>query len=199
MANNGTMGTGDGTQINPFAPPSADDDVPMSFVTAGAGEASALELRLDVEAFVGKRAAYYWRNWKDALLGEGEGRAIGVHIPAFFLSFGWLIYRKMYKECAILFAATTAVGIAITLAIGESHILERGVGLLLSLLFAGNANRLYLRKARRIIADARVLHVNPRVRREYLARRGGTSVLALFFVFLGVLGLGFFAGRLLGS
>lgn len=172
-------------EVNPFAPPLTYDDEAAIVAEAGAGEAGALQLRLDIDAFVGKRSAYYWHNWKDALL--SNGRAKGVHIPAFFLSFAWLIYRKLYKECAVLFAVTAVASVAIELLIGESHILERAVSLVFSIAMAGNANHLYLRKARRALAEARALHPNPHDRRKHLARMGGTSWHALFLCFLAAL------------
>jgi hypothetical protein len=141
-----------------------------------------------VQAFAGKRANYYWRQW--SRVGPGR-RFAGFNWAAALLSFFWLLYRRMYRE----FAAV--IGIAVVVALLEAllaYVLGRGASDAMSRLdnaalglaagFLGNT--LYLRRARAAVADARARHPDsPAEQQAFLAARGGTSWLA---VFLGLTG-----------
>jgi Protein of unknown function (DUF2628) len=180
--------------INPYAPP----ETPVDQASVAAVAAHDLT-REEVAAFVGDKHAYYWRNWRRAV---GGSLRAGFNLAAFFLSFAWLLYRKMYREFFIGLAALIGVGIlqGVAGALTEADLkgLDRAVDLAVAVTMGMLGNGLYLRRAQRVIASARAQEPDPERRAALLKARGGTSwissLLAVVF-FLGIWALVGMAAR----
>src|SRR5262245_53647947 len=92
-----------GDPINPYAAPQTPAD------EASVDGAPAHDLTFEeVAAFVGNNHAKYWDRWKRA---AGGGIRAGFNVAAFFFSFAWLLYRKMYREFFIGIGALLGLGI----------------------------------------------------------------------------------------
>jgi hypothetical protein len=136
---------------------------------------NAAELRLDVDAFVGEKSGYYWRQWSEALTHGGSVR--GFNWPALLFTDGWFFFRKMYGEgLAALLAGLVLSGASLStrnlwFAAG-SHSLRIAMGFF--------ANRLYLRKFERVrlAAGSKVGEAESGEKRNYLRSIGGTNLKA---------------------
>ena len=124
------------------------------------------------------------------------------HWAAFFMTFGWLLYRKRYLDCVVYCVAGWSfikVNIVIILAVAEYALigfLADGmqwpvrilIGLAVWVFWSGMvarwADAYYYRTARREIADA--LELYPRdeaAQKQHLRREGGVSLLGLSVAF----------------
>jgi Tfp pilus assembly protein PilE len=144
-------------------------------------------------AFTGGKADYYLPRF--ARLARGGGAA--WHWPAFFITWWWLLYRKMWAWAALyfflpylfLFALGVVAGVA-GVGGGAEHVGEvlvwgwlayvAGSFLLPPLL----ANRLYFNHARSVIATARAQRGSNEQVLARIEARGGTSHIALIIVVL---------------
>lgn len=130
-----------------------------------------LEDEKELRAFVGDEAGYYLGVWS-------KGGQVSFNWAAFLFSAPWLFYRKMYG-IAVLFLA---VGIALVAVLPELAV-TFGLALLCGLF----GNRLYCWQARRAVREACFKEPLEENRLKMLARRGGTSVVAVFLFLLVVL------------
>ena len=151
------------------------------------------------EIFVGPRNAQYYRERFTRF--ESGGSSASWHWPAFFLTTGWLFYRKMWLwgllyllVLPILLQVVAAI-VAITVGPGVGgatyFVLWIGLSLVAIPIFAA---RLYYGHARTKIARESVNNGSDEQLRLAVARAGGTSwvgVLVVFIVggifFLGIL------------
>jgi hypothetical protein len=168
---------GGGTSPNPYAPPLAAPEpaVPRE------GDAPTRE---ELEAFVGKKASYYWR--KSARNRHDDGLMAGWNWAAAFLSIFWLLYRRMHKEfwitMGILVMWGAAEGVleeAAQLAPEVARSIERFGNFVFAVVMGMIGNGLYLRRVRREVLQSRQLFsADPQGHRAHLAKRGGTSWIA---------------------
>lgn len=135
-------------------------------------------------AFVGDNYAYYQRRW--AAMAR-SGKRFSFNWPAFWLSFIWLAYRKMYlyaflyvlfiiveSGVEILLDVPDRVGLAITLAIG--------------VVTGGYANFVYRLRADKVIAAVKAAGREDAAAEA--ARCGGTSLpAALASILLALFGV----------
>lgn len=156
--------------------------------------------RLD-KWYIGERSqAYYLRRFAEI---DKAGRLIPRwHWAAFFMTFGWLLYRKRYMDCFVYCVAGVSfikLNIVIVLAILEFVMISRleldiqmpvrimvgiGIWLFWSAMIARWADAYYYRMARREIADALVLHKGDlETQKQYLRYHGGVSLLGLSIAF----------------
>lgn len=152
-----------------------------------------------VEAFVGTKNTDYYAS-RFARFDQGGPRT-GWHWPAFFLTFYWLLYRKMWLYAALYFILPyllmIPVGAAIAAATGSegqalalSTVVWVGGFFILPPMFATSLYyRHYNAKAEAVAAGT-----SNRVRQlTQLAEKGGTSGVALFliggFVLVAVIGI----------
>jgi hypothetical protein len=161
---------------NPYAAP----ETPADMATVDGGAPAHDLTREEVRAFVGLRNAYYWRNWQRA---TGGSLRAGFNWAAFFLSFGWMLNRKMYRETLVGFAILLAVGVLQGLAAYTTgmnlNALGRVEDIAVAVTMGMLGNGLYLRRARRIIADVRAREPDPERREALLRARGGRSWLGI--------------------
>lgn len=152
-------------------------------------------------AYFGKQAPYYLHQ----LHRLQEGGWPLFHVPAFFLGFFWMAYRRMYLVALsfillVMLEGTVEEGIFYLIGIGDQAAQWSGrlLSLLISLLVGSFANRVYLWDARRQIRAAMrtgPLHVEE-LRLAHIAERGGTSwkavlvcIVLIIFAFLVVMNL----------
>ena len=83
----------------------ADDRCTDAFSMSGEHSSGTISDDEAMQIFVGKKYDLYVRKW--ARFAE---KKISWNWPGFFLNVAWLIYRKMYRHAALLFAATLGVG-----------------------------------------------------------------------------------------
>ncbi len=162
--------------VNPYAAPATPADLASSQGTA------AHDLtREEVRAFVGDKSAnYYWRSWQRV---QGGGLRAGFNFAAFFLNFAWLLYRKMYREFLVLAAALVGLGVVhgVIEALTEKNLdaIDKVENVVVAVTMGLLANGLYLRRAQRVIGNARAQEPDPARREALLRARGGTSWLGL--------------------
>ena len=134
---------------------------------------------------------------------ESAGRAgVSWHWPAFFLTFYWLLYRKMWRNALIYFVLPYAVVIALGIfgsLLGEAS--ASLVGLAFFAYWAAMffvpalyANAWYYRHCQKKIAQARASSGDAQRQLGMLAGQGGTSNVAL--IVLLVVGMIAFVGVL---
>ncbi len=142
---------------------------------------------------------YYLQRFADY---EASGKSsLGWHWPAFFITFYWLLYRKMWLAALLYFIlpylCTSVFGL-ITSLLGESRGLMMLGGYLaytlaILLLPPLLANGLYYRHCQSKIRQAEQLHDDRERQLGYLRAKGGTSHVMLFVVlivgFIAVIGI----------
>jgi hypothetical protein len=134
----------------------------------------------ELRAFVGDEADYYLAAWF-------KGGRASFNWAAFLFSAPWLFYRKMYRVAALFLA----IGIALTFVLPEL-VVTFGLALLCG--FYGNW--LYYRRARGVVRKVRATEPLEENRVKLLARRGGTSPIAVLVLLLVVVLGPLFAGQL---
>lgn len=125
--------------------------------------------------------------------------SVGWHWPAFFVTFYWLLYRKMWGKAAIYFflpylVVTVVVGIAS--AFGSSAVVVAYGAYVVGLfaLPALFADGIYYSVCKKRIKAALAANGTQQGQRILITQKGGTSNIALIIVC--VLGLFFFVGIL---
>jgi hypothetical protein len=182
---------------NPYKPPAEDNPyrTPMFSDLPNMGEAPELQptesspSEAELRTFVGRNANYYLRKWAPALHDSRPVR--GFNWAAFGLFGLWLGYRKMYRVALIAFGIIGAETVFEELAIGAGFVseqqisaLSRLVGLAVWIVCGMYSNAWYLAHAKRQIAKIRASGLKGDAYREALTRRGGTSLVASFGLFL---------------
>ena len=142
---------------------------------------------------------YYLQRFEEY---EANGKTtIGWHWPAFFITFYWLLYRKMWLAALLYFilpyVCTSLLGLVSSM-LGASGAPMMGIGYLayilaILLLPPMFANGLYYRHCQSKIRQAEQLHDDRERQLGYLSAKGGTSSIILFVVlifgFIAVIGI----------
>jgi hypothetical protein len=174
---------------NPYAAPRS---AALSPFAAMPGNAEEQELR----AFVGPRADNYLRRWAPLL--QGTGSSDGFNWPAFLFSGIWLPYRKMYAAAMIFYGLVLASSVVeelyfpVVMHRETPAALDRILGLAMAAVCGMFANRWYLLRAKRVIAEARASGYRGDALLQTVAQRGGTNLLAgfgMFILFVAVTGV----------
>jgi Tfp pilus assembly protein PilE len=148
-----------------------------------------------------KNQDYYLRQF--ARFDEAGKPGITWHWPALFVTFYWLLYRKMWLNAFLYFVAPYAIMIPVGFVAAIAGIPGRGDSILAvgNLLFLGAvfllpplyANALYYRHCRKKIAEVRASSNDVQRQLGELTGKGGTSgviiIFLLVFVFIAVLGI----------
>jgi hypothetical protein len=156
---------------------------PVCVGSAGvAPDAEALS-RAEIEAYAGVNGRVYW----DMLSASTSTRSlfVGFNVAAAALPFVWLAYRKMLRECALVF--TMGVFLAAFLRVIPA-LRDRTLFfdyLIPSVAMGLLGNGLYLRRIRIVAQRIRRSEPDPDRRLFLLAERGGTSWLAAVVLALG--------------
>lgn len=101
----------------------------------------------------------------------------------------WFLYRKMYLKffvILIIFYTETQF---------ENHVLARLIGteqtklfslavnIILTVTLGIIGNNLYLKKAKRMVEQAQITFADPEQQKEFLAKKGGTSIVLVMVAF----------------
>jgi type IV pilus assembly protein PilA len=165
---------------NPYAQPAAQ--------AAATPEQQKLS---DYELAIGRNVAYYLPKFESY---DAGGSTISWHWPAFFVTSGWYLYRKMWLwgllNLFFPFIASIAVGMLAALlklsgaAVGFAMLAAIFVEQILLTVFA---NALYWRHVDGIIRNVpRTLADKPDKRMRRIEREGGTSIGAMIGILFGV-------------
>ncbi|MDN8617125.1 DUF2628 domain-containing protein [Variovorax ginsengisoli] len=154
--------------------------------------AASEEAREFYELAIGeKNRDYYLRRFEEF---DREGTRLGWHWPAFFFTFWWLMYRKMWGKAALYFLLPSIIGAAI----GAVAITAPGFAVLAYCIYLLGlfvippliSNGGYYRHCQKLIASARHTSSNPQAQFALLARKGGTSNIALILLAIMAIGAG---------
>jgi len=130
-----------------------------------------------------KNRDYYLRRFEEF---DREGTKFGWNWPAFFFTFWWLMYRKMWGKAALYFILPNiiAAGIGASAAVAPGFAVFAYCAYLLGLFVIPPliSNGGYYRHCQKLIASARNTSNNPQAQFAVLARKGGTSNIALILV-----------------
>lgn len=141
----------------------------------------------DLANFVGSNAAYYLERFRQIERGGGAS----WHWPAFFVTSGWLLYRKMWFYAfayiillpVVLTIAFAALGFMIgqTLADLAFQLVYLGIAFIAMPMIA---NRLYLKHAKRRIAKVHAGTAGGDAGAQAIAAAGGTNLVAALLLLL---------------
>ncbi len=136
---------------------------------------------------------------------DGQGTAgVSWHWPAFFITFYWLLYRKMWLNAFAYFllpyVLMIPIGITAGLASSSQNVAQTiiFIGWLMLLLAVWTlppmyANAIYYNHCKKRISEASALSTDPRQQLASLALKGGTSwiavIIVMAFVFVGSIGV----------
>ena len=138
----------------------------------------------ELRAFVGPKAKYYLSAWRATV---NEKRTT-FNWAAFFGTAAWLLYRKMYRLAALCLGVIFCVSIVEDIA--SASVPAAVWGLTTGIIVGYYGNRWYFHHALRAVGQLRSSGLRA------LAKRGGTSpvaVLVLFILVLVALLLGYLA------
>jgi len=126
------------------------------------------------ESFFQKSKNYYLERLKNFLYFNDK---ISFSPYAFFFSYMWLAYRKMYLEIIVSMFVLGIVEVIISLFIDLSGA-DRIIGIIYATIFGFTGNYFYLLKAKRKVAYADSNYENIDDKINYLNKRGGVSYIA---------------------
>ena len=153
------------------------------------------------KAVLGPKNRYYYLDRFARFDAEGKTSA-SWHWPAFFITFYWLLYRKMWLAALGYFFLPSLLywlvnGIAIVSGHGSGHMLSVSWNLIylagIFFLPPMYANSLYYNRCKKMIAEAKAASADTQRQLGELSGKGGTSniaiIILLFFVFFAFLGI----------
>lgn len=141
----------------------------------------------DLASFVGSNAEYYLERFRQIESGGGTS----WHWPAFFITSGWLLYRKMwfyaFAYIILLPVALVTVFGVLGLIIGEAaadtifQVVYLGIAFIAVPIVA---NRLYFHHARRRIAKVHASTAGSSASAPAIAAAGGTNLVAALLLLI---------------
>lgn len=146
-----------------------------------------------------KNQDYYLRRFQQ--FDQAGKSGVTWHWPAFFITFYWLLYRKMWLYALLIFLIPIVVGVFIgvleaiykdsgTLIIGLGYLAFWFAFVFLPPMYA---NALYYRQCKKKIAEVQASSSDVQRQLGELAGRGGTSnaalIVILILVFISVIGM----------
>lgn len=145
------------------------------------------------DAAIGPKNTEYYRS--RFVKFDDDSSRVSWNWPAFFITFYWLLYRKMWAWAALYFFLPIVVSLVGAFVFGMSETLDALINvvyLLFSLTIVPMyANALYHRHLRNKISEADSGGLGEPEKREWLAKKGGTSNVALIiFLVVIVIGIG---------
>lgn len=132
----------------------------------------------DFAAFVGKNSETYLRKFAKFNAGGIDSFKATWHWPALFVPFWWMLYRKLYGWAALVFLTSWIPYIG---------------WLILPIVWAIVANRLYYNHAKKKLLEIKQLHPAPETQKAVITVTGGTGnvvlVLGAVLVSVAVIGI----------
>jgi len=149
------------------------------------------ETRQNFEAMIGPKNQHYYLPRFEEFEANGK-TSLGWHWPAFFVTFYWLLYRKMWLAALLYFilpyVVTTALGLVGAMVGEQGQMLVLGgygvYCLAILLLPPMLANGLYYRHCQNKIRKAEAQYPERQRLLGYLNAKGGTSNVLLFVVLI---------------
>ena len=132
---------------------------------------------------IGPRADYYLRHWREV---DAKGKSYDWNWAACFANLYWLIFRKMWLALVLFILANIAVSL-VGAAIPALNKYVIVLMILLTFVTGSYGNHFYRRQTDKLVASGAPV--------EQLARRGGTSPLAVIVALVLTVGLGVLAAK----
>jgi hypothetical protein len=135
--------------------------------------------KLYLSTFIGDKYIFYYQDkYKNRPLNK---LFVGWKWPPFFIGYGWLIYRKLYIEAAIIFCFLIVAGIILSIVNLDKYL--RSIYDSIKIILALIGNSLYYLKINRVLKKINntdnINHI------EYLRKHGGTNIIiAIIFELL---------------
>lgn len=101
----------------------------------------------------------------------------------------WFLYRKMYLEFFVIvtffYAETQFENHVLTELIGteQTKLFSFAVNIIFTITLGIIGNNLYLKKAKRMVEKAQMTSIDPEQQKEFLTKKGGTSILFVMITF----------------
>jgi hypothetical protein len=131
-----------------------------------------LTLEQNLRIFVGDNEEYYERKWN---------KEYSWNWVAFFFTFFWLGYRKMFKQIIILISLFTLLDVIIYFLDTEDATATSLIfGFIFSLIYGFIGNSLYKKKAEKTIINIKRINYSEDNEEKEIAKKGGTSIAGIF-------------------
>jgi|SRR5699024_346586 len=131
------------------------------------------ELDEDLLTFVDKNQDYYQRKWEQ---GNGKEKEISFNIAAFFLTFLWLGFRRMYLYVFIIcliFLGLDYIFYIVLDGITLSTDIDYYIGIALSVFLGLYGNHLYKKHSEKKVQKIKDIHGDSPVKEQVLQEKGG--------------------------
>lgn len=118
-----------------------------------------------------------------------KGKKFRFSFSAVLFSVFWFLYRKMYLEffviIIIFYAESQFENYILAELIGteQAELFSFAVDIILTITLGIIGNNLYLKKAKRMAEQAQIRFADPEQQKEFLAKKGGTSILLVMTAF----------------
>ena len=174
------------------APPNVSTAVTSSIPSSAADDEAFFK------AFIGpKNQAYYLKHFANF---SAQGKpSLAWHWPAFFCTFYWMLYRKMWLPAIVYFLSQYLVFVPIGIIgaitksdqlAGFTYLVWLGAMFIVPPLFA---NSLYYKRCKETIAKGKTSSSDPQHQLGELSAKGGTSnaavIIIAIFAFFGIIGI----------
>lgn len=168
------------------------DELAQTVENIESGQENDPTFEEDLMLFVDQNSNYYKRKWENM---DPKKNGFSFNAGAFFLTFFWLGYRKMYKLVFFISLGFLAID-AILYVVGYQYQLDsfidpvdRAIGTATSALLGFYGNMLYKKHAEKKVLEIRDTISNPIDRETKLKKQGGRAfrgvlISALIFVFV---------------
>ncbi|NML58846.1 DUF2628 domain-containing protein [Chryseobacterium cheonjiense] len=118
-----------------------------------------------------------------------KGKKFRFSFSAVLFGVFWFLYRKMYLEffviIIIFYAESQFENYVLAELIGteKTKLLSFVISIILTITMGIIRNNLYLKKAKRMVEQAQMTSIDPEQQKEFLTKKGGTSVLFVMIAF----------------
>lgn len=118
-----------------------------------------------------------------------KGKKFRFSFSAVLFGVFWFLYRKMYLEffviIIIFYAESQFENYVLAELIGteQTELFSFAVDIILMVILGIIGNNLYLKKAKRMVEQAQITSADPEQQKEFLAKKGGTSIVLVMIAF----------------
>lgn len=118
-----------------------------------------------------------------------KGKKFRFSFSAVLFGVFWFLYRKMYMEffviITIFYAESQFENYILAELIGteQTKLFSLVINIILTITMGIIGNNLYLKKAKRMVEQAQVTFADPEQQKEFLAKKGGTSIVFVMIAF----------------
>ena len=118
-----------------------------------------------------------------------KGKKFRFSYSSIIFGLFWFLYRKMYLEffviLIIIYAESQFENYVLAELIGteQTRLFSFAVNIIFTVTLGIIGNNLYLKKAKRTVEQAQIRFADPEQQKEFLAKKGGTSILLVMIAF----------------